>query len=217
MTGLPFAPGVIAVIRTATKEEARTAVAALIETRVSAIEITLTVPEAIDVVYEFAPRDQRIGVGTVRTNADAKRAYDAGAAFAISPHLDLALVETCTELGLPQIPGVATASELQHAISHGVIATKLFPISTLGGTRFVKAMSEPFPDATFIVSSGIKVEDVEKYRSAGCVGVCLGRALLDADALLRGDVGAAVEYAQRALAVAFADQADSGGNRAANT
>jgi len=90
-------------------------------------------------------------------------AAEAGAAFLVSPGLDERLVRSAGERGLLPLPGVATATEVQHARRIGLRHVKLFPISTLGGASLVEALHPPFPEMSFMPSGGVTSESAPRY------------------------------------------------------
>ncbi|MDD0859056.1 bifunctional 4-hydroxy-2-oxoglutarate aldolase/2-dehydro-3-deoxy-phosphogluconate aldolase [Arthrobacter alpinus] len=92
-----------------------------------------------------------VGAGTIVTAEHVVRALDCGAAFAVSPGTDRLIMEACRKAGLPQLPGVATASDIQVAISMGASWVKAFPASVLG-PAWLKAMAGPFPTMNFVAT-----------------------------------------------------------------
>lgn len=115
-----------------------------------------------------------VGAGTVLSSSQAEQAKDAGAQFIVSPGLDTELVDACHEMGLVAIPGVATASELQLAIKHGVNIAKFFPAGLQGGVKAIHAFSAPFPDVKFVPTNGVGMENLEEYAVHPSVAACGG-------------------------------------------
>ena len=103
------------------------------------------------------------GAGTVLSTDQVDRAVDAGAQFIVSPGLDPELVSYCLDMGVPTIPGIATASELQLAIKLGVHTVKFFPALHCGGAAAIKALSAPFPSARFVPMGGIAPDNITPY------------------------------------------------------
>ena len=101
-----------------------------------------------------------VGAGTVLTVEQARRCGEAGAAFAVAPGTDDEVVAACGELGLPFFPGIATPSELGHALRLGCTTVKVFPASTLGGPAFLRAVSATFPQARFLPTGGIDADSL---------------------------------------------------------
>jgi 2-dehydro-3-deoxyphosphogluconate aldolase / (4S)-4-hydroxy-2-oxoglutarate aldolase len=131
-----------------------------------------------------AHRGLEVGAGTVVSGAHVRRALDAGAAYTVAPGFDEDVARASQEAGMPHLPGIATASELQRAIRAGCPWVKVFPASSLGPAWF-KAMSGPFPNARFVATGGVGVDEVDDYIAAGASVVGIGQALADPAALAR--------------------------------
>ena len=193
--------GVVAVIRTNHPEYALTIGRGLSETTVDSIEITMTVPNAIDVIERLIGEGvQRVGGGTVRTIEQVQRLAKVGATFVVSPHLDEKIVKESVRLGLPVTPGTLTPSEMVQAMNWGATSQKVFPINAVGGQSYVKSVLEPLPDLSLVVSGGVRTYEVNSYLDLGCVGVCLGGALWRVSDAASGDPSKVKEYAVGALA-----------------
>lgn len=193
--------GVIAVIRTDSPEIAYTLGKAFDRTNVSAIEITMTVPNALDVIKNLLSEGvERLGGGTVRTIAQVNALAAMGAAFVVSPHSDEQLIRRCVELRTACTPGTLTPSEMVQAMQWGATSLKVFPISAAGGLAFVDSVLEPLPDLKLVVSGGVQPHEVHSYLEAGCVGVCMGGTLWDQKIAESGDIAKATNYALAVLA-----------------
>jgi 2-dehydro-3-deoxyphosphogluconate aldolase/(4S)-4-hydroxy-2-oxoglutarate aldolase len=193
--------GVVAVIRTDSPEIAYTLAKAFDRTNVSAIEITMTVPNALDVIKNLLSEGvERLGGGTVRTLDQVNSLAAMGAAFVVSPHSDEALIRRCAELKIACTPGTLSPSEMVQAMQWGATSLKIFPISAVGGLPFVNSVLEPLPDLKLVVSGGVQPQEVRSYIQAGCVGVCMGGALWDQKIAESGDIAKATDYALAALA-----------------
>jgi len=149
---------------------------------ITAVELPIQTPtdlDALRVVAEAArERGLTVGAGTVVTLDHVRQAKDAGAAFTVSPGLDLDIVRASHEAGLPSIPGVATASEVQRALGDGLTWLKAFPASLLG-TGWFPAMRGPFPQAKFVATGGMGSGNAQAYLDAGVKVVAVGSALED--------------------------------------
>lgn len=199
MTNFPFAPGIIAVIRADSTEVARTIMRGLMETPLSAIEITLTVPGAFQLISEGAGQRLPIGVGTVLGVDECEKAIDLGAEFVVSPHLDEDIVSACIAAQTCCIPGALTPTEIQWARRAGAQAVKIFPIKSVGGLEYAKTLLEPFPDLKYVVSGGIAVSEVPDYLNRKCLAVCLGKSVIDFTAANNGDVDGVTNHANGVL------------------
>jgi 2-dehydro-3-deoxyphosphogluconate aldolase/(4S)-4-hydroxy-2-oxoglutarate aldolase len=129
-----------------------------------------------------------LGVGTVRTAEDLRRAADAGAHFAVSQVFSPRLVETAVELGLSYVPGALTPTEIVSAWDTGVPAVKVSPIGPLGGLDYLRELRGPLPDVALMPTGGVTLEAAREYLRLGAVAVGVSGALFG-DALTTGDLG----------------------------
>lgn len=183
-------PGpVIPVIVLRKLEHALPLARALVEGGVRVLEVTLRTPvalQAIEVIARALP-DAIVGAGTLRSVADAKAAISAGCRFGVSPGYDMNLAHACRTLGLPLLPGVATASEVMAANADGFHFLKFFPASAAGGVPMLKALAGPFPDVAFCPTGGISADNAAQYLALPNVKVCGGSWLTPEDAVEAGD------------------------------
>jgi len=192
--------GVIAVIRTDDPDIAATLARGFNSTSVDAIEITMTVPNALEIIEKLIEEGvTRIGGGTVRSIEQVQRLRSMGAAFGVAPNFDEAILKEAVRLGLPFTPGTLTPSEMVRAQQLGATSLKVFPISAVGGIEFVHSVLEPLPDLALVVSGGVQPAEVRSYIDAGCVGVCMGGALWSQEIAATHDVKAVHNYARAAL------------------
>jgi 2-dehydro-3-deoxyphosphogluconate aldolase/(4S)-4-hydroxy-2-oxoglutarate aldolase len=195
-----FNSGVIAVIRTNSSDDALLIARALSDTIVDAIEVTMTVPNALDVIETLVNEGvERIGAGTVRTVEQVNAVAKIGGQFVVSPHSDRAIIEAAVKNNLKVTPGTATPTEMMQAMAWGATSVKVFPIWAFGGLEYVKSVLEPLPDLPIVVSGGATPEEVKEYLKLGVKGVCLGGALWDQSIVSMGSVSAAHDYAVNAL------------------
>lgn len=149
---------------------------------ITAVEVPVQTPtdvEALRVVAEAArERGLTVGAGTVVSLEHVRQAADAGAAFTVSPGLDIDVVRASHEAGLPALPGVSTATEVQRALGEGLTWLKAFPASLLG-TGWFPAMRGPFPQACFVATGGMDSNNARSYLDAGVRVVAVGSALED--------------------------------------
>lgn len=158
---------------------------ALVAGGVRVLEVTLRTPVAIHAIEAIAKAvpDAVVGAGTVRSAADAEAASRAGSVFAVSPGFTLEIAAACGRLGLPLLPGVATASEVMTASAAGFDFLKFFPAVAAGGLTMLKALSGPFPDIQFCPTGGITAETAPSFLALSNVSVCGGSWLTPDDAL----------------------------------
>ncbi|MFE2610735.1 bifunctional 4-hydroxy-2-oxoglutarate aldolase/2-dehydro-3-deoxy-phosphogluconate aldolase [Streptomyces mirabilis] len=127
-------------------------------------EVTFRTPDAEQVLKAMAAHGGLVvGAGTVLTPEQAERAVAAGARFVVSPGFDEEVVAKCRELGVPVVPGIATATELMHALRAGLDTVKLFPAEALGGLRTLRALAAPFPGMRFVPTGGIDASRLAAY------------------------------------------------------
>ncbi|MFI5800022.1 bifunctional 4-hydroxy-2-oxoglutarate aldolase/2-dehydro-3-deoxy-phosphogluconate aldolase [Streptomyces sp. NPDC051677] len=151
-------------------------------------EVTFRTPDAEQVLKAMAAHGGlAVGAGTILTPEQAERAVAAGADFVVSPGFDADVVETCRELGVPVVPGVATATELMDALRAGLDTVKLFPAEPLGGLRTLRALAAPFPGMRFVPTGGIDASRLPSYLADPAVLAVGGSWMATPAHLGRGD------------------------------
>ncbi len=162
---------------------------ALVEGGVRVLEVTLRTSVALRCMEAIAKAvpEAIVGAGTVRSLADARAAKDAGCLFAVSPGYTSSIGLACQNIGLPLLPGVATASEIMQANADGYRFLKFFPASAAGGIPMLKALAGPFPDVMFCPTGGISAETAPQFLALPNVKVCGGSWLTPADAVAAKD------------------------------
>lgn len=155
---------VIPVCSMISPSEAAPLAEALISGGLPVVEVTLRAPDALEGLAALA-RDSGllVGAGTVRTAEQLHRAVDAGAQFVVSPCLTDGLARAALEVGIPFLPGAATATEIQRAVDAGFDTVKFFPAEAAGGLDALLALSGPFGDVTFLPTGGISEENAWNY------------------------------------------------------
>ena len=133
--------------------------------------------------------------------ADARAAKDAGSVFGVSPGYTAEIGAACRRLGLPLLPGVATASEVMAANADGLGFLKFFPATAAGGAPMLKALAGPFPDVVFCPTGGITAETAPQFLALSNVKVCGGSWLTPADAVAAGDWGRITALARATAAL----------------
>ena len=173
-------PGVIAVIRADSSEQLLDATAALIEGGVSAIEVTMTTPNAIEVIRATAKRfgdKVLLGVGTVLDSATALCALEAGAEYVATPIVRLDVVATCLQKEKPIFSGAYTPTEAFTAWEAGSDFIKIFPADGLGAS-YIKSLRAPLPQLKIVPSGGVTAENCGDFIQAGCVAISAGSSLV---------------------------------------
>jgi 2-dehydro-3-deoxyphosphogluconate aldolase/(4S)-4-hydroxy-2-oxoglutarate aldolase len=147
---------------------------------VELVEVSLSHDRTLEAVTAVCRRAVELGrvagAGTVCTPGDVRAAAEAGASFVVAPGLAHDAVETARDQGLPYLPGVATASEVQAGLALGCGTLKLFPARELG-PRWIRALAGPFPEARFVAVGGVSVANATDFVAAGAIGVGIGAAL----------------------------------------
>jgi 2-dehydro-3-deoxyphosphogluconate aldolase/(4S)-4-hydroxy-2-oxoglutarate aldolase len=174
-----YATSLVAVIRSKTSEDALAIAHAAAAGGIKFIEITFTVPGALDVIKHLAARkDVHVGAGTVLAPQQAERAIGVGAEFVVSPSLELNLIGICHTANVACFPGAGTPTEIIAASRAHADLVKIFPADLVGGPSFIRQVQAPFPDVRFMVSGGVSLTNVSEYVQAGVTGICLGSAYL---------------------------------------
>lgn len=139
------------------------------------IEVTLTTPRALQAIETLSAADNAVvGAGTVLTVEQARAVAEVGGRFALSPVLDPDVVKEAHRLGLLAVPGTASPSEILAAHRCGARLVKVFPVGSLGGPDFLRAVRGPFPDIPLAATNGPTAETLGDYMAAGAVAVGLG-------------------------------------------
>lgn len=163
-------------------------VAAMADAGLTAVEVTLTSPDALAAIERVAKAfgsRMAVGAGTVLSAAEVDRCAAAGATFIVSPNRDLAVITHTKKLGLGSFPGCFTPSEIVEAVGAGADAAKLFPASVLG-PGFVKAIRGPLPTVKIVPTGGVTPEAAKAYLEAGAWGVGAGSELVNKDVMAPG-------------------------------
>ncbi|MEU8392910.1 bifunctional 4-hydroxy-2-oxoglutarate aldolase/2-dehydro-3-deoxy-phosphogluconate aldolase [Micromonospora sp. NPDC048843] len=149
---------------------------------IDVVEVPVATADAVPAlraaVEAGAARDRIVGAGTVLDVDQVAAAADAGARFTVAPGLDLAVADAAAARGLPHLPGVATPTEAQQALRHGLTWLKAFPAISLGPAWF-KAVAGPLPQVRFVATGGLDAGNAEAFLQAGVRVVAVGSALSD--------------------------------------
>jgi 2-dehydro-3-deoxyphosphogluconate aldolase / (4S)-4-hydroxy-2-oxoglutarate aldolase len=169
----------VAVVRSKTAEDALALARAAVDGGIKFVEITFSVPGALDVIKTLAAQKTlHVGAGTVLAPQQAERAIGVGAEFVVSPSLELNLIGLCHTADVACFPGAATPTEIIAAQRAHADLVKIFPADLVGGANFIRQMQGPFPDVRFMVSGGVSLQNVAEYVQVGVTGICLGSAYL---------------------------------------
>jgi len=171
---------------------------ALVDGGVKVLEVTLRTPIALkcmEAIVRAVP-GAIVGAGTIRSVADAKAAKEVGCVFGVSPGYTREVGLACREIGLPLLPGVASASEVMTANADGYDFLKFFPATAAGGIPMLRALAGPFPDVAFCPTGGIVAETAPQFLALPNVKVCGGSWLTPADAVAAKDWARITRLAQ---------------------
>lgn len=180
--------GIVAVIRLRDPAKLRAVVDAIVAGGVQALEVTMTVPGAVELIRALAPTLPEgflLGAGTVIDAPTAHAVIDAGAQFVISPVFRRAVIDACHARGVPAAPGCFTPTEILEAHEAGADIVKVFPATTLG-PQYIKDVRAPLPQVKLMPTGGVTPDNAGDWIRAGAVAVAAGSSLLDAAAIESG-------------------------------
>lgn len=177
--------GIVPVIRAASAEEAKFAAEAVCAGGIPIVEITMTVPGAVDVIAELARTAMGVlvGAGTVVDEAAARKCAKAGAQFLVTPGFDAATVAAAREMDLLIMAGALTPTEVMNAWKAGADFVKVFPCGSLGGPNYIKALKGPLPQVPLVPTGGVNLETAADYIHAGAAALGAGGELVQKEAL----------------------------------
>jgi 2-dehydro-3-deoxyphosphogluconate aldolase/(4S)-4-hydroxy-2-oxoglutarate aldolase len=194
--------GVIAVIRVKDPEKLRAVVDALANGGARALEVTMTVPRAVEMIRDLAsalPAGFLLGAGTVTDVATARAVIDAGARFVVSPVFRPEIIAACHDRDVPAMPGCFSPTEILAAYDTGADIIKVFPATVLG-PQYIKDVRAPLPQLKLMPTGGVTLDNAGDWIRAGAVAVGLGSALLDGEAIAEGRFHVITANAQRVVA-----------------
>ncbi len=177
--------GIIPAVRVASTEDALFAAESVASGGIPIVELTMTVPGAIDVISHLVRSAPQliVGAGTVWDTETARRCLDAGARFLTSTGLDLQTVEFAHQQNVVIFPGALTPTEVMMAWKAGVDFVKIFPCAQLGGAAYIKTLKSPFPQVPLIASGGVNQQNVADFILAGATAVGVGAHLIPKKAI----------------------------------
>ena len=193
---------IVPVVAISDASKAEELAAALVSGGLPIAEITLRTPASLEALKIAANnKDLLVGVGSLRTADDLKKAIDVGAKFAVSAGFSPSVAIESHKHGIPYIPGVSTPTEMLQAINEGITTLKFFPAETLGGVNALKAMSAPFPGISFMPTGGITAANAKDYLQLSSV-VAVGGSWMVAQKLVdAGDFEAIISLTKEAVEV----------------
>jgi 2-dehydro-3-deoxyphosphogluconate aldolase/(4S)-4-hydroxy-2-oxoglutarate aldolase len=204
--------GLIPVVRADSSAMAMRAVAALKAAGLDIIEVTMTVPGAIEVIRALASEygaEALIGAGTVLDPETAQACIQAGAQFIVSPALNEETIGFCREQDVAIFPGALTPTEVVRAWKAGADAVKVFPAGAVGGASYLKALKAPLPQIELIPTGGVSLKTAADFIKAGAMALGVGADLVDPQALRDGNDTLITERAQQFLDIVRVTRASS--------
>jgi 2-dehydro-3-deoxyphosphogluconate aldolase/(4S)-4-hydroxy-2-oxoglutarate aldolase len=194
--------GIVAIIRMKDPEKVRAVFDAIGAGGVRVIEVTMSVPGAIELIRQLAgslPSGVVLGAGTVLDGETARRVIGAGARFVVSPVFRRDVIAACQAEGAAAMPGCFTPTEILDAWDAGADVVKVFPATALGPT-FLKDVRGPLPQVKLMPTGGVTLDNAGDWIRAGAVAVGVGTALLDTAAIAAGNYAALTAKAARIVA-----------------
>ena len=193
--------GIVPAARTSSAEEARFAAEVIARSGIPIVEITMTVPGAIDVISYLTKNlpDVIVGAGTLLDLETTRLCVDAGVQFLTSPGLDLEIVEFATKENLTMMAGALTPTEVITAWKTGSDFVKVFPCAQVGGDSYIRALRGPFPRVPLIAAGGVNQQTAGNFILAGADAPGIGHELIPKEALQQRQEGRIRELARRFL------------------
>jgi 2-dehydro-3-deoxyphosphogluconate aldolase/(4S)-4-hydroxy-2-oxoglutarate aldolase len=197
--------GIVPVVRASTSAEARTAAEAVCKGGITIVEITMTVPGAVEVIRELAkhysPEQLLVGAGTVLNPEQAQRCLDAGAQFLVSPGFNPKTVALAAAERRLIMAGALTPTEVISAWEAGSDFVKVFPAGNVGGPKYIKALKGPLPDVPLIPTGGVNLQTAAEFLEAGAAALGIGGELVHPGHLKSGNTEAIVDAARTFVAI----------------
>lgn len=182
--------GIIPVVRASSGDEALQAVEAIKAGGLPVLEITMTVPGAVQIIEAIAKRygdEVLVGAGTVLDAATAQDCISAGAQFVVSPALNLETIAFCRQANCPVMPGALTPTEVVQAWTAGADLVKVFPCGAMGGASYIKSLKAPLPQIELVPTGGVSLTTAAGFIEAGAAAIGVGADLVDVKAIRAGD------------------------------
>jgi len=195
--------GIIPGIRTASSEDAHFAADAVSSGGIPIVEITMTIPGALDMIAYLANHipEVLIGAGTVLDTETARRCLDAGAGFLTGPCLDVSVIELARKQNVAMLAGALTPSEINDAWRSGADMIKVFPCAQVGGDAYIRALKGPFPKIPLIASGGVNQQNAGHFILAGAAALGIGTELVPRLAIEKRRAEQIRELARRFLRI----------------
>jgi 2-dehydro-3-deoxyphosphogluconate aldolase / (4S)-4-hydroxy-2-oxoglutarate aldolase len=177
--------GIIPAIRVSSSEDAHFAAEAVTHGGIPVVEITLTVPGAVELIEHLVRHHSKmmVGAGTVLDTETARRCIDAGASFITAPGFDRAIVEFAAKQNMCVLPGALTPTEVVTAWQAGSDFVKVFPCAQVGGDRYIKALKVSLPQIPLIAAGGVNQQTAAGFILAGATAIGVGTELISTESI----------------------------------
>jgi 2-dehydro-3-deoxyphosphogluconate aldolase/(4S)-4-hydroxy-2-oxoglutarate aldolase len=195
--------GIVPVIRVSSAGEAFEVAKAIKEGGVSVLEVTMTVPGAMDVIKEVNQKfgkEVLLGAGTILDPETARIAFLNGAKFLVTPSLNLEVIKMSNRYSAVVIPGALTPTEILTAWEAGADLVKVFPIQQVGGPAYIKAIQGPFPQIPLVPTGGVNLQNAGEFIKAGAAAIAAGGEMVDKKAVTEKKFSVITENARKFLA-----------------
>ena len=196
--------GLVPVLRAQSEAEGHALVEAMLAGGVTVVEVTMTVPGAVDLLRALKKQHGSkllLGSGTVTTAAQAVATIEAGAEVVVSPSLHPEVIATTKALGKVSIPGALTPTEVITAWTAGADYVKIFPCSAVGGASYLRSLRAPFPELQLIPTGGVTQQTAADFLKAGARALGVGTDLVNAKAIAEGKPELVTDAARAYLAI----------------
>ncbi len=191
--------GIIPAVRVSSAEEAHFAADCVAAGGIPIVEITMTVPEAVELISHLATHHEAmiVGAGTLLDTETARRCADAGAQFLTAPSFDPALLEFAAQQDIAVLPGALTPTEVVNAWKAGADFVKVYPCSQVGGEKYIKALKTALPQIPLIAAGGVNQQTATNFILAGSAAIGVGNELIPPDAIEQRESSRIRELARR--------------------
>lgn len=195
--------GLVPVLRASSVDMAMAMAEAIAAGGVTVLEVTMTVPGAMRVMRQLAEQrpDILIGAGTVLDPETARMCILEGAQFVVSPSLNVRTIEMCHRYSIAALPGALTPTEVVTAWEAGADVVKIFPVSAMGGAKYLTALKGPLPQIEMIPTGGVSQATVAEFLSAGAFALGVGSDLVDTKAMAEGRSETITDSARKYLEI----------------
>ncbi len=195
--------GLVPVLRAESVEKAMALALAVAAGGVNVLEVTMTVPGAMEVIQRLVKEQPEIlvGAGTVLDAETARICMLEGAQFVVSPALNLKTIEMCHRYSVAVLPGALTPTEVVTAWEAGADVVKVFPDGAMGGAKYLASLKGPLPQVKMIPTGGVSLASAAEFLRAGAFALGVGSDLVDAKAMAAGKPEVVTETARKYMQI----------------